>query len=122
VARISSSFTRSKADELKIYALSREGSGLNRSEAEVIDGSQVAINEITPYDHRFFQDLDHLLQKEPYGSLDKTKRNLLASIGLAKGKPFRPTIRMQKRLGDAVAIGHATLHLMARNPSAVFSQ
>jgi hypothetical protein len=117
VARLSSCFMKFRAGELKIYPLfPRKESSLDRSESELIDGSLLAIKELTPYDDRFFADLNQLLQKEPFGSLDKEKRALFASIGLMKGKLFRPTIRMQKMLGDAVAIGHVTLHVMARNP------
>jgi hypothetical protein len=116
VARFSSCFTKSRAVGLKIYPLSRKEDYVIRSEAELINGSQLIINEITPLDDRFFGDLDHLLQNQPVGSLDKEKRSLLASIGLVKGRAFRPTIRVQKILRDAVAIGHAALHALARSP------
>jgi hypothetical protein len=115
-ARFSSSFAQSRAGGLKIHPLSRNGDGVTRPEAELIDGSHLITNEITPHDDRFFEDLDNLLQNQPFESLDKEKRSLLASIGVVKGKAFRPGFRMQKTLRDAIAIGHAALHAMARSP------
>ncbi len=45
-----------------------------------------------------------VIQKEPLDMLDPETRGLFASIGIEKGKPFRPDERMKKILTDAVAI------------------
>ncbi len=48
--------------------------------------------------------------------LDPELRGLFASIGIEKGKPFKPNARMRKILTDAVAIANATARAIVWYP------
>ena len=122
--RCDSDFSRI-ANELGIRSLSVE-QGLRR--IEIADASKLAFQGGVLNDHSFFEDLDRLVQAEPFGALDRESYNLLASIGIVKGKPFRPGSRMKRISREAAIIGRATVRAMAqkrphggslfRNPSA----
>jgi hypothetical protein len=47
------------------------------------------------------------VQQEPADSYDTELAGQLAAIGIVKGKPFKPDIRMRKILTDAAAVGNA---------------
>ena len=83
---------------------------------EYIDTSGMSFNTISPNDFGFFEDLNQLIQKEPIDSLDPETRGLVASIGIVKGKPFKPDTRMKKLLTEAVAIGNATARAIVFQP------
>ena len=83
---------------------------------EYIDTSRMSYNTISPNDFGFFEDLNQLIQNEPIDSLDCETRGLVASIGIVKGKPFKPDTRMKKLLTEAVAIGNATARAIVFQP------
>jgi hypothetical protein len=83
---------------------------------EFIDSSGASYNTISPNDFGFFEDLNQLIQKEPLNSLDPETRGLVASIGIVKGKPFKPDVRMKRLLTEAVAIGNATARAIVFQP------
>ena len=72
------------------------------------NGSGKYFNTVHANDYRFYEELWHVLQKEPISFLDPELRGQAAAIGLQKGKPFKPDARMKKILKDAVAVGNAT--------------
>lgn len=76
---------------------------------ELADGTKLARGGVGLNDADFFEDLNRLIQAEPFGAIDRSSHHLLASIGIVKGKPFRPTLRMKRILRDASAIGSATV-------------
>ncbi|MCH8086109.1 MAG: DUF1254 domain-containing protein [Thaumarchaeota archaeon] len=91
--------------KMKVYPLAK---AKNPPKTEFIDISGLSYNTISPNDFSFYEDLNQLIQKEPIDALDPEPRGLVASIGIVKGKPFKPDARMKKLLTDAVAIGNAT--------------
>jgi hypothetical protein len=93
---------------LKVHSLSSGHAGY----AEIDDKVRLPIEEIAPDDNRFYHDLHSLVQEQPSDSLDADRRNLFASIGIIRGKPFRPSIRMKAILREAIAIGSATMRAM----------
>lgn len=95
---------------VKVYPLSAPERC--RQTAEVNDNSLRPIMEIAPDDRQFFEDLHRLVQEQPLSSLDGEKRSLFASIGIVKGKPFRPSVRMRQILRDAIAVGSAAIRAM----------
>jgi hypothetical protein len=112
-ARASSHTPKVIATNLKLSPLTQA----DRARAtELVDGSQLPIQEITPTDHRFYEDFDQLVQAEPSSSLEKDRRSLFASIGIVKGRPFRPNLRMRRILIDAAAIGGATARAINHHP------
>jgi len=92
-------------NNLKVYPLAEKD---NPPEMQFTNMSGLAdYKTIPPNDFTFFESLNSLVQEEPVGWLDPETTGLLASIGIAKGKPFDPDSRMKKILTDAVAIGNA---------------
>jgi len=90
---------------LKIYPLA---SASNPPEMEFINLSGAVMNTIHANNETFYEEIDHVLQKEPIDFLDPELRGLAAAIGIQKGKPFEPDGRMQAILKDAAAVGNAT--------------
>jgi hypothetical protein len=90
---------------VKVYPLSKAA---NPPKMEFISSSKVPFNTIHANDFEFYQELDHVIQKEPVDFIDAELRGLAASIGIVKGKKFAPDDRMKKILTDAVAVGNAT--------------
>jgi hypothetical protein len=75
---------------------------------EFTGGSKMYYNTIHANNYEFYEELDHVIQREPVEMLDPELRGLIASIGIVKGKPFEPDARMKKILTEAVAVGNAT--------------
>jgi hypothetical protein len=90
---------------LKIYPLK---DAQNPPKMEFISGSGKVFNTIHANTFPFYEELNHVIQKEPISMLNPELRGLCASIGIIKGKEFNPDERMKKILVDAVAVGNAT--------------
>lgn len=90
---------------VKIYPLSQAA---NPPKMEFISGSKAPFNTVHANTFEFYEELDHVIQKEPVDFLDPELRGLAASIGIVKGKKFAPDQRMKKILTEAVAVGNAT--------------
>jgi hypothetical protein len=90
---------------LKVYPLSKAA---NPPKMEFISCSKIPFNTVHANNFEFYQELDHVIQKEPVDFIDPELRGLAASIGIIKGKKFAPDERMKKILTDAVAVGNAT--------------
>jgi hypothetical protein len=100
-------------EKIRVYPLAK---AKNPPKTEFIDTSGISYNTISPNDFGFFEDLNQLIQKEPIDSLDPETRGLVASIGIVKGKPFKPDARMKTLLTEAVAIGNATARTIVFQP------
>jgi len=72
-----------------------------------LEASGKAFNTIPPGDYGFFEMINENVQQEPATSYDVELAGQLAAIGIVKGKPFKPDVRMKKILGDAAAVGNA---------------
>ncbi len=95
---------------LKIYPLTKA----DKSEKMVfVNGSGKYFNTVHANDYKFYEELWHILQKEPVSFLDPELRGQAAAIGLQKGKPFEPDARLKSILKDAVAVGNATARSIA---------
>jgi hypothetical protein len=66
------------------------------------------INTVHSNDFLFYNEVNQVIQEEPIESVDPEVRGLLASIGIRKGKDFKPDERMKRILTDAAAFGNAT--------------
>jgi hypothetical protein len=88
-----------------VYPLSKAA---NPPKMEFISASKLPINTVHANNFEFYEELDHVIQKEPLDFLDPELRGLAASIGIVKGKKFAPDDRMKKILTEAVAVGNAT--------------
>jgi len=65
-------------------------------------------NTDAPADYTFWEYLNQVVQEEPTESVDPVTLGFYASIGIQKGKPFAPDVRMKKILTEAAAVGDAT--------------
>ena len=72
---------------IKLYPFSRAASP---PETVFLDAAGAVYDSTIPYDLRFFQSLERFVQSEPWLERDKAMIDPLKSIGIEKGKPFRP--------------------------------
>jgi hypothetical protein len=100
-------------ENLRIYPLSKKD---NPPIMEFISGSGVAFNTIHANNYLFYEHLNEWIQQEHIDMLDTETRGLFASIGIEKGKPFRPDERMKKILTDAVAVANAAARSIVWHP------
>jgi len=105
---------------LRIYPLAHAA---NPPKMNFVDISGKYLNTIGSVDFSFFEDVNTVVQEEPNAAMDPETLGLLASIGIEKGKPFKPDARMKKILTEAAAVGNMTARAIAyksRMPAAYF--
>jgi hypothetical protein len=90
----------------KIYPL---GQAVNAPKLNFVNVSSRDFNTVGPADYPFWEYLNQVVQEEPTESIDPTTLGLWASIGIQKGKPFKPDERMRKILAEAALVGDATV-------------
>lgn len=83
---------------LKVYLLSQAA---NPPETKFTDAKDVVFDSTIPYDIRFFQSLDRVIQADPWLTRDKAMIDQLKSIGIEKGKPFQPDAKTTEVLNAA---------------------
>ena len=93
--------------QIKLYPLSQDASP---PQTTFVDMINVVFDATIPYDMRFFQSLDRMVQSEPWLPRDKVMIDLLRSIGIEKGKPFKPDATTQKTLNAAINEAHSWLN------------
>ncbi|WP_084800837.1 DUF1254 domain-containing protein [Bradyrhizobium sp. Tv2a-2] len=89
---------------IKVYPLSQAASPPPTTFVDAID---VVYDATIPYDVRFYQSLDRVVQAEPWLTRDKAMIDQLRSIGIEKGKPFNPDHSTQAILNGAAREAHA---------------
>ena len=103
---------------LKIYPLAQAD---KPPKMEFVNASRKSFNTIHANTFKFYEELWHVLQKEPIDFIDPELRGQAAAIGIIKGQPFKPDDRMKKILVDSAATGNATaraISLRPRDPNA----
>jgi hypothetical protein len=93
---------------VKFYPLSHAG---NPPNTKFVDANDTLFDSTIPYDLQFFETLDRFVQREPWLERDKAMIDQLKSIGIEKGKPFKPDTATQKILIDAAREAHSWLDL-----------
>ena len=94
------------AKRIKLYPLSQAA---NPPMTTFVDALDVVYDSTIPYDLRFFQSLDRVVQMEPWLARDKLMIDILKSIGIEKSKPFKPDAKTQAILTSAAREAHALL-------------
>jgi hypothetical protein len=94
------------AKRLKIYPLARAA---NPPATAFTDVMEVLYDSTIPFDLRFFQSLDRIVQSEPWIERDRAMIDQLISIGIEKEKPFNPDSKMQDILNAAAREAHDLL-------------
>ena len=94
------------AKRIKLYPLSQVA---NPPATTFVDAIDVVYDSTIPYDLRFFQSLDRVVQMEPWLPRDKLMIDMLKSIGIEKGKRLNPDAKTQDILKSAAREAHALL-------------
>jgi len=92
--------------QIKFYPLSQAD---HPPATQFVDVIGVVYDATIPWDMRYFESLNRIVQIEPWQTRDKAMIDQLKSIGIEKGKPFNPDAKMQAALRDAVGEAHAWL-------------
>jgi hypothetical protein len=87
------------AKMLKLYPLSEAGAP---RPTEFIDATAKPFHGTPNFDLSYFDYIDETVQNEPVFEYDKVMMGVLASIGIQKGKPFKPDARTVAILDSAV--------------------
>src|SRR6516162_6524993 len=66
------------------------------------NGSGKRLNMMYPVDNTYWDKLKAFVDYEPISAIDPELRGVLASIGIIKGQPFKPTAKQQELLKKAV--------------------
>ncbi|MDB6142507.1 MAG: hypothetical protein JWP80_1551 [Pseudomonas sp.] len=110
--------TKGFKEGLKVYPLAQAA---NPPSMEFINGSKKPINTIHANNFEYYEEVAHVIAKEPIDFIDPELRGLAASIGIRKDKPFAPDARMKAILTESVAVGNGTaraLTFQTRDPEA----
>ncbi len=91
---------------IRVYPLSQ---ATHPPDTQFIDAIDVVYDATIPYDQRFFESLNCVVQIEPWLTRDKAMIDSLKSIGIEKGKPFNPDAAAQDTLKQAALEAHAWL-------------
>jgi hypothetical protein len=91
---------------IKIYPLSQAA---RPPETSFIDAIDVVYDATIPWDMRFFESLNRIVQAEPWLTRDKVMIDQLRYIGIEKGKPFNPDAATQETLKQAASDAQAWL-------------
>jgi hypothetical protein len=91
---------------VKLYPLAQAA---NPPPTTFVDGIDMVFDATIPYDLRFFQSLNRIVQSEPWLERDKAMIDQLKSIGIEKGKTFNPDPKTQDTLKAAASEAHAWL-------------
>lgn len=84
---------------IKVYPLSEAS---DPPPTVFTDAADAVFDSTIQYDHRFFKNLDRIVQSEPWLPRDRAMIDQLKSIGIEKGKPFNPDAKTTATL-DAAA-------------------
>jgi hypothetical protein len=94
------------AKRIALYSLSQATAPPPTTFVDAID---VVFDSTIPYDLRFFQSLDRIVQHEPWLDRDKAMIDVLRTIGIEKGKPFHPDADKRALLAAAALEARASL-------------
>lgn len=84
---------------MKVYPLAQAG---DPPETIFTDAKDVTFDSTIRYDISFFQHLDRIIQSEPWLPRDRAMIDQLRSLGIEKGKPFKPDDTTKKLLDTGV--------------------
>ena len=88
---------------IKLYPIAQAA---KRCATTFIDVVDVVYDSTIPYDVRFFESLDRIVQVEPWLERDKAMIDQLASIGIVRGKAFAPDQASREVLNAAAREAH----------------
>jgi len=96
------------ARRIKFYPYAKAA---NPPQTVFVDVIDQVFDATIPYDLRFFQSLDRMVQYEPWITRDKVMIDSLKTIGIEKSKSFSPDAATQDVLQQAIAEARAWLEM-----------
>jgi hypothetical protein len=96
------------AKQLKVYPLSQAA---NVPETKFTDVKEIDFDSTIKHDASFFDNLNRMVQNEPWLDRDRAMIQSLVTLGIEKGKPFNPDTKTQKILNDAIKEADAYLEM-----------
>ncbi|MBN9604034.1 MAG: DUF1254 domain-containing protein [Afipia felis] len=90
----------------KVYPLSQAS---NPPETVFHDVKDVLFDSTIRYDASFFENLNRIVQTEPWLDRDRVMIDQLKTLGIEKGKPFHPDEQTKAILDGAIKEAHALL-------------
>jgi hypothetical protein len=91
---------------IKVSPLSQAA---NQPETVFVDAADILFDSTIRYDASFFEHLDRIVQTQGWLDRDRAMIDPLKSIGIERGKPFRPDAATRATLAVAAAEAHAEL-------------
>jgi hypothetical protein len=76
------------------------------------NGSGQPADMLYPKDYRYFEGLADFINNEAVDEEDWSMRGLMASLGIEKGKPFKPDARMKEILSAGAEVGMKMCHAL----------
>jgi hypothetical protein len=98
---------------LKIYPLKDKD---NPAPTELVNMSGRSFSTIFPSDFSYYEILNTIIQDEPLDAIGPEVRGEIASIGIVKGKPFKPDANLKKLLSEAAVLGNAAGRSITYDP------
>ena len=95
---------------IKVYPL-----GGKPGSTAFVDAYDKSFDATIPYDSTFFDLLDRFVQVEPWLTRDKAMIDVLKTIGIEKGKPFKPDAKTRSILDSAAREAHEVIALKYAN-------
>jgi hypothetical protein len=92
------------ARQIKLYPLSQAA---NPATTTFVDAIDLLYDATIPFDLRFFESLNRIVQTEPWLERDKAMIDTLRSLGIKKGEPFAPDEQTKQILNDSMAEARA---------------
>ncbi|GAB3364904.1 DUF1254 domain-containing protein [Lysobacter rhizosphaerae] len=86
------------ARRIKLYPLSQAA---NPPSTTFVDAIGSVFDATIPYDRRFFESLNRMVQAEPWLARDRAMIDLARSVGIEKGKPYKPDAQVLATLDEA---------------------
>ncbi len=115
IPRNGASFTEAAnyAMEINAYPLAEAN---NPPAGNYIDIYDKHLPTLPQYDLSYFEDILEMLNEEPLLERDKVMGGMLASIGIEKGKPFKPEGKVRRALERAAMDGKNYLDFLFTTP------
>jgi len=104
---------RDVKSSMRIYPYSKRK---NPPKQKFVNLSGKKFNTIHSNDIALYEELNTVIQEEPANAFNPELVGLFASIGIKKGKPFKPDARMRAILEDSAAVANATARAILFRP------
>lgn len=92
---------------IKIYPYAQAS---NPPQTTFVDLLEINFANVIPYDVRFFESLARFVQREPWLKRDMSMIDQLKTIGIEKGKDFKPDAHTKEILSAAIKDAHSYIN------------